>query len=520
MVKVSSRKPSPTSKKTANKPAVKTTAKSPAKSPAKQKLSPLQKLSTAWNTAGRGFFVDQSERLTKFYGGDSEIKLEGADPRSAAQGRAVLKEVIRLNRAGKWHQARELFDPAYAPLFSEIKKSDTSLPFVTILGPDEFLVRRGGAWTTNSQVFHLKGGTAKVLHGVSAAARSSDRATLALAKPGVGIEMRNARAGLTSKVLGMLPWPSMAMLKPTGLTAAHDTRWAADDSKALALEQLAVSNDGKRVAISCYRQGILLGSLRRGEPTWQLIFPSTKAPWKFGNDFAPDNDEEHLTFSADMLHVALSGDGNRLAFGCQDSEHFLLDVSNGKKPALHATVGQASEYPHHACFSADGDVVALNSCHFYHGATRGFVWPGKPGAKLAAYTASKRAPEIDKSLRVYASAWLEPGVWVAINDARRAAGEKPKRDPEGTFALAGNGVLRGVATTGGVLFAQTFGSSASSMDFCPESHRLVVASYSGFVHVFDPYQNELPGRAEGYRARRELKRWVMWAHLKGGPICW
>jgi len=510
------------SKKTTRKPATKTRAKTrtKAKAPAQPKLTPIEKLSAAWNTAGRAYSTDLTTRLAKFYGGDTDVDLDGDDPRSEANGRAVLKEVVRLNRAGKWQQARDLFDPAYAPLFSEIKKSDTTLPFVTILGPDEFLVRRGAAWVEDSQMFHLKGGTAKVLRGVSAAARSSNRAILALAKPGVGIEMRNARAGLVSKVLHSLPWPSMALLKPPGLSAELEKRWAPDDSNDLAVEQLVVSNDGKRVAISCYRQGILLGSLRRGEPTWQLMFPSTKSPWNFGSDFAPEDADEKLSFADDMLHVALSGDGNRLAFGCQDSEHFLLDVTNGKKPTLYATVGQASEYPHDACFSADGNAVALNSCHFYSGATRAFVWPGKPGAKLAAYTNNKRAPVIDSSLRVYASAWLEPGVWVAINEARRAAGEKPKRKPEGVFALAGSGVLRGVAATGGVLFAQTFGSSASSMDFCPESRRLVVASYSGFVHVFDPYQNELSGRGQGYRTRRELKRWVMWDHLDGGPICW
>ena len=495
-------------------------AKQRAKGKAKPALPPIAKLSAAWNTAGRAYAADISARLTKFYGGDTDVDLDGDDPRSEAQGRAVLKEVVRLNRAGKWQQARDLFDPAYAPLFSEIKKSDATLPFVTILGPDEFLVRRGDAWVKNSQVFHLKGGTAKVLRGVSAAARSSNRAILALAKPGVGIEMRNARAGLVSNVLHSLPWPSMALLKPTGLSAALEKRWVPDDSKDLAVEQLVVSNDGKRVAISCYRQGILLGSLRRGEPTWQLIFPSTKAPWKFGADFTPEDADEKLSFAADMLHVALSGDGNRLAFGCQDSEHFLLDVTDGKKPTLYATVGQASEYPHDACFSADGNVVALNSCHFYSGATRAFIWPGKPGARLAAYTNNKRAPVIDTTLRVYASTWLEPGVWGAINEARRAAGEKPKRKPEGVFALAGSGVLRGVAAGGGILFAQTFGSSASSMDFCPESRRLVVASYSGFVHVFDPYQDELPGRGQGYRTRRELKRWLMWKQLAGGPVCW
>ena len=32
-------------------------------------------------------------------------------------------------------------------------------------------------------------------------------------------------------------------------------------------------------------------SLRRGDPTWQLIYPSTKAPWNFADDEASADDE-------------------------------------------------------------------------------------------------------------------------------------------------------------------------------------------------------------------------------------
>ena len=58
------------------------------------------------------------------------------------------------------------------------------------------------------------------------------------------------------------------------------------------------------------------------------------------------------------------------------------------------------------------------------------------------------------------------------------------------------------------------------MDFCPESRRFALAGYSGFVHLYDPYEEEHPGRIDGVRARREVARWAFWPRLPNGPIRW
>jgi hypothetical protein len=213
-----------------------------------------------------------------------------------------------------------------------------------------------------------------------------------------------------------------------------------------------------------------------------------------------------------MTHVAISRDGTRLAFGCQDAGHFLAEIGEGGDPAWYATVGHLSEYPHHAVFSDDGRFVALNSCHFYQGATIAVDWDQSRGASLEAYEQHELAPCIEGGLRVYASAWLDKPVLNAM------MGREVKSD--GAFALAGNGVLRVVTAKGARAAVQGFGSSAGSMDFCPESKRLAVASYSGFVHLYDPYTEELPGRIDGVRPRREVLRWALWEHLPDGPVCW
>lgn len=176
------------------------------------------------------------------------------------------------------------------------------------------------------------------------------------------------------------------------------------------------------------------------------------------------------------------------------------------------TVGNLSEYPHYACFSDDGRYVALNSCHFYNGATAAFAWDGNRGLNLAPYEDHPQAPCIDDSLRVYAAC--------AVDRAAMNAVSHNLADSAGGFVLAGSGLLKSCGPTGELGFAQGFRSSAGSIDFCPETRQLALSSYSGFVHLYDPYEDELPGRIDGYRARREIARWLMWEHLPAGPLRW
>ena len=93
-------------------------------------------------------------------------------------------------------------------------------------------------------------------------------------------------------------------------------------------------------------------------------------------------------------------------------------------------------------------------------------------------------------------------------------------DFDGGFLLAGSGIMRMCAARGGLAFVQGFGSSAGAIDYGRDSRRLALSGYSGFVHVYDPYEEELPGRIDGFMPRRELTRWVMWEHLPAGPVRW
>ena len=434
-------------------------------------LDPSDEWIAAWNDAGRAHLTELSERLAAFYAGDDSVDLDLADPRSQADADRVLRSVTDLNAAGRWQRARELFDPAWGPMLGHVEQNTTPLGAVALLGQDDILVVRGSPGEEGGSAVHLSGGEATDVPDVHGVTCSRNRDHLVLATS-AGLELRDARLPFDrSATAQLLPWPTEA------------TRFD--------VEHMQVSDDGQRVAVSCHRQGIFLASRGPGEPPWQQIYPDPPTP------------------VADMTHVALSRDGNRLAWGHQDSTHQLAEIGPGGVVSRYADVGPLTEYPHFAAFSDSGDHVALNSCHFYSGATRAFAWAGNRDAKIKAYSDDPSAPVIDEHLRVYA------GCWVPI--------ELPSTDGsarlDGGFALAGAGVLRVVGLDGTAASVVGIGSSAGGVDYCPETGRLAVASHSGVLHVFDPAVEELPGRVDGVRALREVTRWLLWSHLPR-PVRW
>lgn len=487
------------------KPAAAAKAKPP-KAPAKQPLawSTPAELSAAWNAAGRAHFLALNPLLERLYNGE-DVVLDPTDPRTEADGNAVIAQIVALNAAGEGERARELFDPAFGPVFPWIKSERKQLRFVTILGPDELLVVHGSPWLADNVAYHLRGGTATAVPDVRCLARSRDRDLLIVGRA-AGLAVYDARAGVAALArtpIAELAWPPPTLFMPRGLTAEEAAAWTPANED-LQLESMQVSDDGKRFVISCYRQGILLGSLHAGDPPWQLLHPDARPPYRAADD-------TDVPRAGDMTHVAISRDGKRLAWGSQDTPHYTAEITQGGEAAWYATIGPQSEYPHDACFSDDGRFVAFNSCHFYNGATVAFAWDGNRGAKLEPYAEHQAAPLIDGNLRVYASCWLPADVMSAV-------GDRPTTD--GAFALAGSGILRVVTRAGKLALVQGFGSSASSIDFCPEARRLAIGSYAGMVHVYDPDTAEQPGRIDGVRPRRELARWCFWGGLPNGPIRW
>lgn len=439
----------------------------------------LDELSRLWNGPGRRFAADVQARLERFHRGEVDDPGLPADPRSESLGTRVLDAVVELNRLGRWREARRWLDPAHAPFIPSMDSEE--MPFVVALGRDEALFRRGSTYQPG-HLWHVAGDTLTPLPRFLAAAISPSREMLAL------VDTQGVRVlrGLNGPEVTRLPWPKPHELVPSWVPQALRDRYLVDPP-ATSLESLCVADCGLRVAIAV-RSGVLVGDARNGPPRWHLVLPRSDAPnaWRL-----EDLEKGETTgFHGDMVHVAMTGDGGFIACGTQVEGHYVFKVDHSGQPTLWSHLGHASEYPHNACFSADGAQVALNSCHFYNGATIAASVVDTQGLAIEPYREDEGTPVINNYLRVYASTWLP---------------ESATHERQGAFALAGASLLTIVTPTGRVLHELLFGSSASGIDYCPRAKILVLGSYSGFLHFLDPA--ELDPNGIGYRPPSELKRW-------------
>jgi hypothetical protein len=439
----------------------------------------LDALSRQWNDTGRRFAIDVQGRLERFHKGEVDDPKLPSDPRSEAIGNQVLDAVVELNRLGRWQEARRWLDPAHEPFIPEL--ASEGLPFVVALGEDEALFRRGSSYQ-HGHLWHVAGDNLVPLPEFLAAAISPSREMLALADS-EGIRVLK---GWNGAEITRFRWPSRNELVPPWVPKSLRDRYDVD-SPATSLEYLCVADSGLRVAIAV-RSGVLVGDAHAGPPRWHLALPQDDEPDEWVLEELKKGDE--IGFHGDMIHVAMTGDGQFLACGAQDQGHYLLAVDQIGRTTLWSKLGHASEYPHNACFSMDGTHVALNSCHFYSGATIVAKARETRGVVTEPYGEDPRTPVVNPYLRVYASTWLP---------------ESATLESKGAFALAGASALTIVTPSGEVLHELMFGSSASGIGYCPKTKTLVLGSYSGFLHFLK--LTELDPNGIGFRPPKELKRW-------------
>lgn len=323
-------------------------------------------------------------------------------------------------------------------------------------------------------MLHISGDHIKIMTDVLACAISRDHESLLI----VTAEGFECSRGLNGRRVATFPWPVAPPRK---------------------LDAVQISNDARRVMFADDELGVWLATARRGGADWTRLYP-TSARLADRQEEAPD--EEYSWFGS-MTHCAISPDGRFAAYGCQDEGHFIDTLADNGSARRWATIGYRSEYPHDACFSDDGRFAALNSCHFYHRATIGVEVKKLERVQTPNYEDDPRVRLLNSYLRVYASTWLPTS----------ALGIDP-----GLFALCGVGILTCVTPSGNVACEQYFGSSASAVDYCPKTRRMIVASCSGFLHLYDVDATEMPGRAIGYNAMRELYRWIFWKDFR--PFRW
>jgi hypothetical protein len=446
-------------------------------------IDELSELSRQWNEAGRRHAIDVQGRLARFHRAEVEDPKLPSDPRDEALASQVLDAVAELNRLGRWQEARRWLEPAHEPFIPQM--GNEGLPFVVALGEDKALFRRGSSYQSG-HLWLVDGEALVPLPELLAAAISPDRQMLALAD----LEGIRVLRGWKGAEVARFPWPLESDLVPHWVPRAWRERYDVE-APATSLEYLCVANSGVRVAIAT-RSGVLVGDAL-GKPRWHLALPQHEEP----DEWVLENLEkgERNGFYGDMVHVAMTGDGQFLACGTQDEGHYVFAIDQDGRTTLWSKLGQSSEYPHNACFSFDGTHVAFNSCHFYSGATIA------ANTRAIKDVVTEPAPVVNSYLRVYASTWLP---------------ESALPDGKGAFALAGASTLTMVTPYGEVLHELIFGSSASGIDYCPATGTLVLGSYSGFLHFLKP--REVDPNGLGFRPPKEIKRW--WFLKDRPPIQW
>jgi len=432
----------------------------------KKKVENPNELAKKWNDSGRSYITELNKVIAKVREEQKEPKKWPKDSRTAEQARLVISLVEDEEREGRWRAEDPVVDRAHEPFVDMLGDVCQNLSCVTILGADEFLVRLGAAYQPGLTM-HVRGSQVTERPDILAVARSRNREMLLLVQE----QGFNVTKSLDEEPITRFPWPD-------GVTPS-------------AIDIVQVSDDGCTIAFVAFDSAVWLGQTGGIDTIWTCVYPTASFLDKI-RDEGDDVDEENPWYDS-MMHCGLSPDGKFIAYGSQCYGHFIDCIIGIGKTQYWAEIGYQSEYPHYACFSDDSKFVALNSCHFYNGATVCVRLADVKGLKTNPYEEDKHAPIIDDQLRVYAATWLPPG-------------EKHN----GAFALAGASYLNIVSADGAVLSANYFGSTASSIDYCPKTGLLAVASYSGFLHLFAPSQASDEGKAIGYRPIHEQYRWVFW----------
>ncbi len=390
------------------------------------------------------------------------------------------------------------FDPAHTPFIPELEKGVGGLSNCAILGPDEFLVLQGTPFWTNT-TWHITGDQITECDSLAGFAWSRNRKFFLTLQTDDSLVVRERYGG---EPLDLIPAIPGAAFIPQDLPEKLRRNFGTPGDMGI-FTHLAISDDGRKVLLADYERGVIL--LTKTDSGWstQLLYPSLLLGLEEDINAALKEKESFRPY-CDMIHAALSPDGDYAALGTQMDDHHVFRLSDDGRASLHASLEGLSAYPHDACFSDDSTLVALNSCHFYGGATFACKLSDVRGLKVERKKQREVQTLINDYLRVYASGYLP----ASMTD-----------EATGAFLLAGVSFANCVAPDGKVLWEVEFGSSGGGMDVCPETGRILIASHSGMLHLFDPSQKQEVPIFAGYRAPREERRWIFWDRLER-PIVW
>lgn len=401
---------------------------------------------------------------------------EPKDPGREHLAKEAIAALRHANLEGYVEQFRELWPPAHAPLIPLLEENGQSIPVICLMDDGSILARIGTNYQAG-RTFQIRGDQATELKDVGYFGRCPNRRYFGVARND-GIAIHD---GWQGPEVTLCPWPKGTEDIPDGFKVAP---W--DDVPNPS--RIVPFPDGKRV-LMISEHGIFVLS----ESSARRLLPTKEQMREHFEWSKREHPEDELSLFLSMEHGAVSRDGRFVAVGCQDSSHLVYD----DQLELIGDIGNQSEYPHYAVFSADQSMIAFNSCHFYNGITVGVPLHLLPGLKTDAYEEDKRTPILEDGARVYAA--------VSRNDE---------------FIIGdASGYVRAFDLQGRRRWEQFIGSSVGDIDVSPDGKTLVVSTYAGFISILSLDVGESAAHQIGTGGHREERRWIFWKN-EPKPLIW
>lgn len=411
---------------------------------------------------------------------DGWENVEAEDPKDTRQpmARAVLDAVRRANEAGDIDDLHERFPRAHEPLIAMLEKNGQSLPVVLLLDDGRIVTRVGAPYEPGHVVVIDDRKLRRLSPDIITVGRSPSREFFAVARED-GITIHRGWEGAEA---ANLRWPTGLEGVPHGFEA--------EPIEGTPITTRLIPFDAGDNALLVSPEGVFV----LGEDKAIRLLPTQGQMRNHFEWLRKEYPDDPLSYGLSMEHGAISPGGRWIAAGHQSSLHYVFDAHSFD---VAGEIGHVSAYPHHAAFSAGGDVVAFNSCHFYNGMTIGVPTGFLPGLKTEPYKLDDRLIPLEDGSRVYAAV---------------------SRDDEFIIGDA-NGYLRAFDLKGRFRWQHHIGSSVGDIDISRDGKRLVVTTYAGFLCILDLDTGEPDPFAIGTATHRERRRWLFWKK-EPRPLIW
>lgn len=441
----------------------------------------LDELSIRWRQETEKYVAAANDFLEREreFGWSEELSQKWPEETREPLVEAVLKAIRHANETGEIEGLSDRFPRAHSPFIEMLDANGQSLPVVFLLDDGRIVLQVGSSESWSAQFVLLdETNGSNLSEDLLAIGRSPNRKFFALATRN-GVDVHR---GWDGPVVTNLQWPDGTEGTPEGFVVKP--------LEAPPTPERLIPFDSGDKALLVSPDGVFVltehGAIRL-LPTQEDL--QEHFQWSLDQD--PDSE---LGYYADMAHGAISPDGNWIAAGHQDSQHHIFSAKTFDQVGV---IGTASEYPHHAVFSADSSLVAFNSCHFYSGTTVGIPTALLPNLSIERPDNDARVVKFDENARVYAS--VVRNEELIIGDA--------------------SGYLSAFDLRGKSRWTHFIGSTIEDIDISSDGKRLVVTTYAGFVSILDLDTGVKDPFVIGNSTHKERRRWLFWKK-EARPLIW